>query len=164
VSRNPVPPPLIDVLDTLATNPDEAVQKFVALSRWKGKKRSVLSPERIGQELGKAYREEVARILGQQVYLLLYEDDSSKDLLHRSVRVGERLQVPSAEALRLRATRAIEATNVGMTGIEAERTLLEGIAKAEARRKRLEMLLTAWPCAVNGPAPRDCWSRPFSGR
>ena len=144
MTRKPVPPALNEVLETLAAHPEEAARKFVALSRWKGKKRSVLAPDRIGQELGKAYREEVARILGQQLYVLLFEDPLCGDLLHASVRLGERLVLPATEDLRGHASRALMASGELPGDLEPSIAQLEAVRDGEPFQDRLDSFLVAW--------------------
>lgn len=144
MTRKPVPDAVADVLGSLAANPDEAAQRFVALARWSRKKRPTLSPDRIAQELGKAYREEVARILGQHANVLLYEDEACKDLLHKSIRVGEDVHLPSLPNLRNRASLAVRAAQKGFGEMGPELASLEIIRDGNPTMSRLGSVLLAW--------------------
>jgi hypothetical protein len=136
----------------LEDSPSEAVQRFAGLSRWARGKRSRSSPEKLREELGKAYREEVARLLVEWAGIQLFQDPSCKDLFHRSVRVGETLSQPTVSQLQADTRGLVGSPRTGRTELAKEIAALEALRDGQ-NVDRLQVVLLAWRlCAMDRTA------------
>lgn len=152
MSAEQIPPAILDLFAGLEASPSEAVQRFAGLSRWARGKRSRSTPEKLREELGRAHREEVARVLGGYAALSLYEDPSVKNLLHRCVRVRERLELPTSTSLGDAAHGLQGSPNSAREGTREELAVLQALASGEVV-DRLQVVLLSWRlCAVDRTA------------